>query len=372
MKVAVVFGGPSPEHDISILTALQAGRVLRDSGVEAQLVYWTKQVGFEMPPPEAEARDFLEPDRAGFSELSFDLNNGFTIPSKVRRRRLTLDFDVVLNCCHGGPGEDGSLDSMLRLSGMRVSGPNAASCAVFMDKLAISGTANDLGIATIPSFLHQPDTAETTTIGTTVPFEPPWVTKPRFGGSSIGVEVDVGDQATLEVLSRLAAARSGLVVQPYLEGWHDLNVSVRRYPELQLSAIERPLATGVYDYKTKYLSGAQGMESAPRELPAVLPEAVEETIKTAVCKLANRMQVSGIPRVDFLWDGTETVLFNEVNPIPGAMGMYLWSAAGVDRAALLLDLLRESETLPIYYGSWGGTSDGSALRVASNIASKLA
>lgn len=366
LKVAVVFGGPSPEHDISILTGLQAGRVLRDARENVQLVYWTKQVGFELVPPEAEARDFLEPDRIGFSELSFDLKNGFAMPSKVRRRSTALNFDVVLNCCHGGPGEDGSLDAMLRLSGMRVSGPNAASCAVFMDKLAMSGLANNLEIATIPSFLHQPDT------DIAPPFEPPWVTKPRFGGSSIGVEVDVGDQATLAALSRLAAARSGLVVQPYLKGWHDVNVAVRRYPELQLSAIERPLAKGVYDYQTKYLSGTEGMESAPRELPAVLPPAIEETIKTAVCKLANQMQVSGIPRIDFLWDGAETVLFNEVNPIPGAMGMYLWSAAGVDRAALLLDLLRESQSLPIHYGSWGGTSDGSALRVAANIASKLA
>lgn len=364
MQVAVVFGGPSPEHDISILTGLQAARVLRDAGTDTCLMYWTKQATFERVPAEAEAQDFAGIDRSGFAPISFTIAGGFSKP--VRRRQRPLAISVVLNCCHGGPGEDGSLDALLRLAGIRVSGPSSASCATAMDKFAATATANAVGIATIPSVAHEPS-AEFTS-----PFEPPWAVKPRFGGSSIGVEVGVGDIATLDTLSQIASARSGLVVQPYLDGWVDLNIAVRRYPQLQVSAIERPFADGVYDYATKYLSGAQGMESAPRELPADLPPAIQASIEESAKTLAVALQISGAPRVDFLWDGADTVLFNEINPIPGAFGMYLWSPVGVDRATFLKDLLAEAESLPVYPAAWNASSDGTALRVASDVATKLA
>ena len=364
MKVAVVFGGLSPEHDISILTGLQAARLLRNADTDASLIYWTKQARFESVPADAEAKDFAGPDRADFSPVDFTIPGGFA--ERGRRRSRPLDIDVVLNCCHGGPGEDGGLDSLLRLAGIRVTGPNARSCALSMDKLATTAVADAVGIETIPSVPFEQG-AEFA-----APFGPPWAVKPRFGGSSIGVEVGVGDVATITTLSQVASARSGLVVQPYLEGWIDLNIAVRTFPELQVSAIERPLADGVYDYATKYLSGSEGMESAPRELPADLPSEIQTTIEDAARTLAGALQISGAPRVDFLWDGDGTVLLNEINPIPGAFGLYLWSAIGVDRVRLLTDLLAEAENQPVHPGSWNTTSDGAALRSANDIATKLA
>ena len=361
MKVAVVFGGPSPEHDISILTGLQAARVLRNAGTDTGLIYWTKQARFERVPADAEASDFAGPDRGGFAPLDFTIPGGFAEPGRLKSR--PLDVSVVLNCCHGGPGEDGSLDSLLRLAGIRVTGPGARSCAASMDKLATTAIASAVGIETIPSIPFEPRT------DFAVPFDPPWAVKPRFGGSSIGVEVGVVDVATIESLSKVASARSGLIVQPYLDGWIDLNIAVRRFPELQVSAIERPFADGVYDYATKYLSGA---ESAPRELPADLPSALTATIENAAKTLAAAVQTSGAPRIDFLWDGEKTVLLNEINPIPGAFGMYLWTPVGVDRATLLSGLLREAEGQAVHPGSWNTSSDGAALRAARDIATKLA
>ena len=364
MKVAVVFGGLSPEHDISILTGLQAARLLRDAGTDTSLIYWTKQAGFESVPADAEAQDFAGPDRAGFTPIDFTIPGGFA--ERARRRNRPLDISVVLNCCHGGPGEDGSLDSLLRLAGIRVTGPNARSCAVSMDKLATTAIADAVGIDTIPTVPYEQGADFAAS------FDPPWAVKPRFGGSSIGVEVGVTDVATIKTLSQVASARSGLVVQPYLDGWIDLNIAVRTYPALQVSAIERPFADGVYDYATKYLSGAEGMESAPRELPAELPSAIKATIENTAETLAGALQISGAPRVDFLWDGNSTVLLNEINPIPGAFGLYLWSPIGVDRVRLLTDLLTEAENQPVHPGSWNTMSDGAALRAASDIATKLA
>ncbi|MFV1991507.1 MAG: hypothetical protein ACC652_12290, partial [Acidimicrobiales bacterium] len=238
--------------------------------------------------------------------------------------------------------------------------------AAAMDKLSTFAIANSIGIDAIPtvSFTLESDQEP--------PFSAPWVVKPRFGGSSIGVEVGVSNVATISSLSKLESSRSGVIVQPYLEGWIDLNMAVRRSPTLQVSAIERPFADGIYDYATKYLSGGGGMESAPRELPAHLPPAVQATIEEAARSIALALQITGAPRIDFMWDGEERVLFNEINPIPGAFGMYLWDPVGVGRGTLLHDLVAEAYQLPLHPSSWTASSDGSALRVAGNVASKLA
>ena len=162
------------------------------------------------------------------------------------------------------------------------------------------------------------------------------------------------------------------MVQPYLDGWIDLNIAVRRFPQLQVSAIERPVADGVYDYATKYLSGADGMESAPRELPADLPSAIQANYRRCrrdSCRgtTDQRRATRGLPVGRRRHGPVE-----RDNPIPGAFGLYLWSPIGVDRVRLLTDLLAEAENQRVHPGSWNTTSDGTALRAASDIATKLA
>jgi D-alanine-D-alanine ligase len=234
-----------------------------------------------------------------------------------------------------------------------------------MDKLTTYALAICIGVESIPTV---PFVAGQTF---DPPFDPPWVVKPRFGGSSIGVEVNVVDVATVGALANTGTGRAGVVVQPFLEGWSDLNVSVRRHPTLQTSEIERPLTTGVYDYAQKYLSGREGMESALRELPARLPDQVATAIRSNARALAGVLQVSGVPRIDFMWDGASQVLFNEVNPIPGGLGMYLWQEAGIERETLLVDLLDEAAQGSARPHSWLASSDGAALRMAGSISSKL-
>jgi D-alanine-D-alanine ligase len=164
-----------------------------------------------------------------------------------------------------------------------------------------------------------------------------------------------------------------LLAQPELSGWIDLNVAIRTFPQFEISEIERPLrsADGIYGYQDKYLVGADGMDSAPRELPANIPETVRNQICSAVTALTSAFDLTGAPRIDFLWDGAERLLLCEVNAIPGAWGAYLWQASDVSRGQFYEDLLREAAAAPRLRPQWDATSDGRALRVASTIAAKL-
>ncbi len=373
-SIGVVFGGPSPEHDISILTGLQAARALQEAGRDVRCLYWEKSGTWRQVPVEAEAGDFLEPSVADSTEVELTVPGGF-----VERRRLRsapIELKTVLNCCHGGPGEDGSLTSLLRLAGLRTTGPDPQAAALLMDKYATAAVARAAGIPTIETVLAPGETGpdESAPAGTGLP-DTPWVVKPRFGGSSIGVEAGVEDLETVAALGRSGMGRSGMLIQPFLEGWMDLNISVRTHPGIELSEIERPLkegaSDGVYSYKDKYLTGGAGMDAAPRELPAQIPAEIASRIMDYTRSLVEPMGLSGAPRVDYLWDGHDEIVLCELNAVPGAWGNHLWQASGVDRTQLYGDLLDEALRYKPQLPQWAGSSDGHALRMSGSIAAKL-
>lgn len=362
--VGVLFGGPSPEHDVSILTGLQAARALHDEGADVCCLYWTKTGRWLRVPPTTEAAAFLEPDVSGASEIELVVPIGFV--ERKRLRSTLIEIEAVLNCCHGGPGEDGSLTAMLLLAGLPVSGPSPQACALAMDKFATAAVAQAIGVPMI----------ETSLVGLKSGALPtsPWVVKPRFGGSSIGVEADIQDLETVSALGKSGVGRAGMLLQPFLQGWTDLSVAVKTYPQLLLSPIERPLRKNrsVYGYEDKYLTGGSGMDAAPRELPAVLPTTVCEAVAASARALVTAMGMTGAPRVDFMWDGADSVLFCEVNAIPGAWGNHLWKEIGVPRTTLYRDLLAEAQQPGSRPPQWTSASDGKALRMSDSIASKLA
>ncbi len=361
MKIGVVFGGPSPEHDISVLTGLQAARALDGGGASVVGLYWAKNGSWHQVPSTLEAADFLEPTIRDAQPLELIHGSGFV---EIKRfRPAQIDLDVVLNCCHGGPGEDGTLAALLRLCGLRVSGPRPQASALAMDKLATAAVAAGAGIPVIQTVIA----AECESLST------PWVVKPRFGGSSIGIETGVQDRATVLALQAAGAGRGGVIVQPFLDGWIDLNVSVRTFPERQVSTIEKPVRAGsaIYTYADKYLVGGQGMDAAPRELPAVIPDAISSRMVEYANRVVDVMDLTGAPRIDFLWDGAEQLVLCEVNSIPGAWGNHLWQAASVPRAKLYRDLIDEALGEPAMLPQWAPTSDGRALRASGSIAGKL-
>jgi D-alanine-D-alanine ligase len=364
-NIGVAFGGPSPEHDISILTGLQAARALARAGRAVTCLYWAKDATWWRVPVDTEAAAFLDPDSQR-EAVEFAIPGGFT--TRGRLGRVTpVALDTVLNCCHGGPGEDGALTAALTLAGLRPSGPSPEACALAMDKLGTTALAASLGVAVIDTVLWRPgiDLDE-------LP-PPPWVAKPRYGGSSLGIEADISDTDTLADLARRGVASAGLLIQPYLNGWADLNIAVRGYPSFAVSPIERPIraeANPLYGYDDKYLRG-EGMESAPRELPADLPDAVAQRVRDAATTVSRLWGPTGAARVDFLWDGADDVRLCEVNAIPGSWGAYLWAAAGVGRETLLGDLIDEALAAPLSRPQWAATSTGSALRAAGTITSKL-
>ncbi|MGH9019294.1 MAG: hypothetical protein ACRDY1_16205, partial [Acidimicrobiales bacterium] len=290
-RIAVVFGGPSPEHDVSILTGLQVARTFARAGRSVVGLYWSKTGDWSSVPADLEAADFVDgrPGRAEPLRLTLGPDGGFTEAGGRLGRSRPLPVDVAVICCHGGPGEDGALQSALDLAGLPYTGPGPAAAALGMDKLAFAGVAAAAGLPVLPRALLGPATTDPG-------FPGPYIVKPRYGGSSLGIDV-VEDAAT--AVARLGAnrhLRQGAVIEPYRPDLFDLNIAVRLWPEPDLSAIERPLRSTttaeILNYADKYVGG-EGMASAPREIPAVLPGALATTLRGAALEIAGLTDLRG-------------------------------------------------------------------------------
>ncbi|WP_419552546.1 D-alanine--D-alanine ligase family protein [Candidatus Poriferisodalis sp.] len=372
-RPGVCFGGPSPEHDISILTGLQAVHALAEAGRDPVALYWSPIGTWHEVPPDLEASAFADglPRSATEVELAGRPGGGFL---RADRRRRPVPVDVVINCCHGGPGEDGGLPALFDLAGLAYTGPGQRSAAICMDKLAFSGATEAAGLRALPLWLLTPEMPDPSAAPELA--DGPLIVKPRFGGSSIGIEI-VADLATARALAQSSPLlRDGAVVQRYLTDIIDLNISVRTWPQLRLSAVERPLRTDstIYTYAEKYLTGGGGMATAPRELPATLPATIESTLRAAAVEVSRLVMARSVMRIDFLWDGGDDpdgLWVNEINPIPGSLSWYFWSGEGDSLIELLDDLIAEALDGPTRHFVTQG-ADGTALRSVGTIAAKLA
>lgn len=358
---AVLFGGPSPEHDISILTGLQAARALTAAGKAPICLYWSKTGEWFEVDAALEAADFKDqvPRKARPLRLVTGPGGGFVGEGGALRKERPLEIAAALICCHGAPGEDGTLQAVLDLAGIAYTGPDAAAAALGMDKLAFGAVAKLAGLPV----LEREATVDQD--GWSPSFPGPYIVKPRFGGSSIGIEIVADPEAIVLLLQQSVHLRRGAVVEPYREASADLEIAVRTWPEVSLSAISKPQRRGVYSYEQKYVGG-EGMVSAPREMNPELPGETAKVVIEVATAITGLARLRGVCRIDFLLDGDE-VFLNEVNTIPGSLAKHLWDVPFAD---LLGGMLTEAARRPTTNWTTVG-ADGSALRAAGTIASKL-
>jgi D-alanine-D-alanine ligase len=362
-RATVVFGGPADEHDISILTGLQAERVLTGAGVTVQPVYWARDAGWYLVPTSLEARDFVDGVPSGAKKLEARIGGkkgtGFYLEGGLGGGKL-FETGPVLSCFHGGLGEAGGSQALFELLGLRATGGTVAAAALGMDKLAFGGVMEAAGIPVLKRSLLSSDEKP--------PFDGPYIVKPRFGGSSIGIEVVEDWETAAALLGTSPSLREGAVVEPNRPDLYDLNLSVRTAPTLAVSDVERPLrpAEGaIFSYAEKYLR-PEGLSAAPREFPADISLELRVTMQRLATRVVELTGLTGIVRIDFLSDGTD-VYVNEVNSIPGALALYLWP--DTPPAEVLLAALEEAERqVPQATRNY---EEGVALRAAGGIAGKL-
>lgn len=388
--VGVVFGGPSVEHDVSIITAQQAMAVLAERHTVIPLYvgkdgrWWT---GEEL----REVSAFTQSPPRGARPLQLRLGSPdapFAEPSTSRLRGdRALPIGVVLNAIHGTGGEDGALLGALELSGLPHAGRGVAAFAVGMDKHLAKTVLKEAGIDVLPHRRIERGEWEEDRAAVLADlaagFPPPVVVKPATLGSSIGVARCERAAEVEEALELAFELDRQAVVEPFATGAVELNCAVLGRPggPLRVSEVERPLgsADGL-TFEDKYLSaggakggggkgaaaaggagakgaaagggkgaGAKGgegagMASADRIIPADVAPELRERVRREAEKAHRALRVAGVVRYDFFVLGAEDpvtarIVVNEPNTVPGSFAFYLFEPVGLAFPDLLDELL---------------------------------
>jgi D-alanine-D-alanine ligase len=355
IRVGVFFGGRSVEHEISIISAVQAIYAFDRTKYDVVPVYITKSgdlyVGGGLDKIE-KYRDIpalLKESRRVFFHRDGDRFLLVQYPMKRFGNSVQAEIDVAFPITHGTNVEDGALQGYLKTFSIPFVGSDVAASAVGMDKYLMKAICkeNDLPVLDcrrvyVKTFYGDKEGAVAGVEGG-IPY--PMIVKPVNLGSSVGIR-RVGDTRELrEALGHAFQFADTALVEPAVRNLREINCSVLGDREsAAASECEEPINhDAILSYEDKYLSGGKtkGMSAAKRKLPADVPPEVRQRVRELAVETFQLLGCSGVARIDFLMDADSgEIWINEINTIPGSLSFYLWEPVGVSYAQLLDELVR--------------------------------
>ncbi len=371
-SVAIFFGGRSPEHDVSVVSGLQVLQAIDSSRFDPFPVYITTEGRWLVGDVLRDQDNFL-PDASMLAqtrEVTLDVaptGRGRLLPKKpgLFGGAKPIEFDVAVPAFHGLYGEDGQIQGLFEMAGVPYTGMRTMATSLLMDKEVTKHILSSLQIPFLPcavldrpaqGYIIEEDDLKAS-IGM-IGF--PCIVKPSHLGSSIGVAKAENLEEAAVCLPAIFEYDDSAIVEPFVPNLVEYNVSVSgAFGDIRTSAIERPKASKeLLDFKQKYMSGeggktgtkspgqiSEGMLAMTRELNPKLDRSMESDIRGWSERLFAALGGTGAPRIDYLCNAETGELFlNEVNPIPGSFGYFLWEAAEepVLFTALLTHLIEEA------------------------------
>lgn len=354
--VAVIFGGRSAEHDVSIITAhtpiIQS--LLATGTFDVVPVYIAKDGSWYSDKAMNELSYFRQSDveekLKRLKKLRFAFDDGLKLiyPGIISK---TVSVDIVFPAMHGTFGEDGSLMGFLRMAGVPFVGCDLAASAVAMDKALAKQVVATEHIPVVPYVWftkHDWEINRRPFIERIKKLHWPLFVKPVHLGSSIAI-AKVADETGLENAVEVALHYDDKVlVEESVENLIEVTLPIIGNDEPRLALIERPLNKAeFFDFNDKYLSGGKkgsGVNSQYSEIPAQLDAELAQKVQEYGRAAYRALGCSGIARIDFLIDSVErTVYFNEANTLPGSLYQHNWKKAGVSGVELVTTLVALAE-----------------------------
>ncbi len=371
IRIGVFFGGKSVEHEVSIISAIQAINAFRGD-YDITPVYITREgdmyAGEHIGKIE-EYRD-LPALLAKSSRVVCLSGRGRAILQKYPVKRwgnsLYKEIDLAFPIVHGTNMEDGAFQGFFKTLSIPFVGPDVTASAVGMDKYFMKTIFKDNGLPVldcarvfVKSYFREPDRA-TADIEAAHPY--PVIVKPLNLGSSIGIKKAFDREGLKEALEYAFQYAGIALVEPAVANLREINCAVLGDIEsAEASECEEPInADLILSYEDKYISsggqdGSKGMSGAKRKLPAEIGPDLRRRVRELAVRAFQALGCSGVSRVDFLMDAaTEQIWINEINTIPGSLSFYLWEPLGMSYAKLLdrlveLALKRERENGALSY-----------------------
>lgn len=362
--IAVIFGGKSTEHDVSIVTAISSViKPLELSGdykIEAVYIakdgswFWDDKLKDIKLYQSGAIDDFMR--KSAKVHLLFD--DGLTLvkSSQFAGRKMYRKIDVVFPAMHGTHGEDGELMGLLDMAGVPYVGCDMPSSAIAMDKILAKQVAAANGVPTNKwVWFWSRDLAENPQdvlkkVGT---LEYPLFVKPAHLGSSIGITRVADKDGLMNALEVASHYDDKVIVEEAVQNLAEVTLPIIGNDILRPALLEQPLlkTEDFFDFETKYMQGGKKGKGGAKQgaqgyskIPADLPKELYDQAMQVGLDTYRALGCSGIARVDMLIDRkAKKVYFNEVNPLPGGLYAHNWRQAGLSQVELVGELIRLAE-----------------------------
>ncbi|MCQ2422133.1 MAG: D-alanine--D-alanine ligase [Lachnospiraceae bacterium] len=356
-RVAMMYGGKSVEHEVSVISGIQALMNMDTERYEVTPVYLTKNnemyIGEDIGKMEA-YKDI--PTLLSRSQRVIMVNEGGKvflqpIPQKLFGGKKPVEIDIAFPVVHGTNVEDGTLQGYLKTIGIPFVGCDVTASAVGMDKYIMKTILKESGVPLLDGKLYYlSDYAELDKMLDSIEkqFGYPVIVKPVNLGSSVGISVAKDREALTRSMDDAFRYATKVLVEHAISKLREINCSVLGDEnEAEASEIEEPMHTeDILSYEDKYVSnakgsGQKGMASVARKIPADLPADKREEVRALAVKAFKALGCNGVSRIDFMIDEENGKLyFNEINTIPGSLSFYLWEPLGVPYKELLNRMIK--------------------------------
>lgn len=367
-NVAVFFGGRSVEHEISVLSALQAINAMDNEKYNIVPIYISKQGRWftgdalldiknykDLKALEQKATEvYMRPVYGDYNLYEARQGGMFSKGNKV-----ISELHVALPILHGTNGEDGIFEGVLETIGIPFAGCNTLSSANGMDKITMKMILREEGIPVVDYVWFTDKQWISGREGIIKRIEDkldyPVIVKPANLGSSVGIGKASNREELMARINEAEKFSKRIIVEHMIVKLKEINCSVLGDADEHLSSVcEEPIKTGDFlSYEDKYMGGsksAKGMQASDKRIPAQISEETSDKIRDLAAETFRVLSCHGVSRIDVMIDEADgNIYVNEINTIPGSLSFYLWEASGIKFSELMdrlvqLALRRKRET----------------------------
>ena len=356
-KVGVFFGGRSVEHEISVISALQAINAFDPEKYEVIPVYISKQGKWYTGPDlleisnykdlkglEAKTEEvYMKPEYGDFKLYS-------SKPSKnifSKKKEVIADLHIAFPILHGSHGEDGMFQGLLESIGIPFVGCDTLSSANGMDKITMKMILSESGIPVVEYvwFTDREWLSNREEIDKKIEnnLAYPVIVKPANLGSSVGISKATDRKSLDRAIENAIRFSSRIIVEHMVQDMMEINCSVLGDADhRETSVCEEPIKHNDFlTYDEKYGGGTKsGMQASEKKIPADLPENISGKIRKLASETFRVLACNGVSRIDFMIDKeTDEIYVNEINTIPGSLSYYLWEETGISFTELIDKLI---------------------------------
>lgn len=353
IKVGIIYGGPTVEHEVSVISAVQAMEFMDAEKYDIVPIYISKDRTWysgKMLMDIEIYKDFENLKRYAKKVNLVNKDGGFYLQSMTGLKRNVTDIDVIFPIVHGSGTEDGSLQGYLETIGIPYVGSNVVASALGQDKVFMKQVMQSSGFPIVPytwffdsEYINEKDEITKAIIKLGLPV----IIKPASLGSSVGITVVKDENLLDKAIMEAMKYDQKVVVEKLIENMTEINCSVMGdYKYQEISCLEEVASTDDFlTYTDKYVgngkgSKSKGMVSANRIIPAKLDEKMVNQITDLSREVFKCFNFSGVCRIDYLVDKKENKVYvNEPNTIPGSLAFYLWEPKGKKYSTLLDELI---------------------------------